>query len=365
MRRLSASLIIILLGITVAKAQREPLIISGKDRYSQVSGRYGNSEGICLFEDSTFLLYGYATAVFGRYLFEKERILFYPDKPELFKVYGTQNKGIAKGIKINFINFEGNGRTFFQSDTDSIRQVFNDGANCFDAPFVVEESKVPETFLLIAAASDDEPPVVVNAFRYEHTGLYNDFMIVYSPSKRIYEPFSASFYKEAGRVLLSLSNFATVKGYYKNETDEDEQQQWAEVLGMKDQYNAEREKIKEGIFANEHYNTFWPERTAYDFDRAQNLYISKSAADNEAYFRQNAYSDDRFLRRFLPLVPKEKNKIDIAAMRLANASIFYTVCGEDAENVYHYKALDPPQEDRETIMETVAPVPLPDHEKAD
>lgn len=364
MRQLSAMLILFF-GVMVANAQREPLIISGKDRYKQVSGRYGANEGICLFEDSTFLLYGYATAVFGHYRFEQEHLLFYPDKPELFNVYGTVNKSIAKGIKINFVNFEGNGRTFFQMDADSVKQVFNDGANCFDAPFVMEGNKIPETFLLVADETDQVPPLVANAYRYENTGLYNDFMILHSPAKRIYEPFSASFYKEEGLVLLRLSNFATEKGYYKNEADEEERKQWHEVLEMKEQYKTEREMIKEGVFANQHYNTFWPEMETYDFDQAQNLYISKNAADNEAYFKQNTYSDDRYLRRFVPLQPKTKSKLNIAKMYLSNASIFYTVCGEGAENAYHYKALDTEYEDKDTIMETVAPVPLSEQESAD
>ncbi|RYE00321.1 MAG: preprotein translocase subunit SecD [Sphingobacteriales bacterium] len=357
MKRLPVSLLLFL-GMTTASAQREPLLISGKDRYKQVSGRYGANEGICLFEDSTFLLYGYATAVFGHYRFEQEHLLFYPDKPELFDVYGTQNKSIGKGVKINFVNFEGNGRTFFQINADSIRQVFNDGANCFDAPFVLEDNKVPGIFLLAAAVSVHEPPLATNAYHYDNTGLYNDFIVVYYPPKRIYEPFSASFSKEEGQVLLSLSNFATAKGYYKNEADEDERKQWEEFLTMKIRYGAEREMIRQGIFANEHYHTFWPEIKTYDFNPVQNLYISKTAAENEAYYKQDAYNDDRYLRRFVQLLPKTKNKLNTSKIPLANTSIFYTVCGEGAENAYHYKALDTEHENKDTLLETVAPVPL-------
>lgn len=351
-------------GITAVNAQ-QPLLISGRDGYKQVAGRYGANEGICLFEDSTFLLYGYATAVFGHYRFDQERLLFYPDKPELFEVFGTQNKSIDRGIKINFVNFEGNGRTFFQPDTDSIRQVFNDGANCFDAPFVIEEDKVPKALLLAAEEPDHEPPLAANAYRYENAGLYNDFMIVYAPAKRIYEPFSASFYKDEGLVLLRLSNFATEKGYYKNEADEDERKQWEEVLEMKEQYKAERAMVKEGVFANQHYNTFWPEIETYNFDPAQNLYVSKYAADNEAYFQQNQYSDDRYLRRFVPLLPMKKTKISTAAFTLAKASIFYTVCEESTEQTYRYKALDKEPVNTGSLIDTTAPAPLLEQKDAD
>lgn len=357
--------IFLFFGLAGASAQQVPLLISGKDAYKQVAGRYGYNEGLCLFDDGTFLLYGYATAIFGHYYFEKDYLLFYPDKPERFEVYATNNKSIGKDVKINFVNFEGNGRTFFQPGADSVRQVFNDGANCFDAPFVVQESKIPAAFTLSAEVPDHEPAPDANAYYYENTGLYNDFMIVYYPSKRIYEPFSASFYKEEGKVLLSLSNFVTAKGYYKNEADEDENKQWTEVLEMKAQYEAEQEMIKKGAFANEHYNTFWPDLRAYDFDPARNLYVSKDAADNETYFQDNPYKDDRYLRRFVLMLPKTKSKLNTSGIPLANASIFYTACDAAAEDNYHYKALDNRYENKDTIRETIAPPPLLEGNKAD
>lgn len=347
-------------GASVVTAQQVSTPTPGKDRYQQVSGRYGSSEGICLFEDSTFLLYGYATAIFGHYRFEQDRLFFTPDKPELFEVYATHNKSIGGHTKINFMNFEGHGRTFLQLDKDRVTQVFNDGANCFDAPFVAEENRIPKTLVLSAEESDYRPLLAANAFHYENTGLYNDFMIVYHPPKREYEPFSASFYRKGTEVALMLSNFASEKGYRKNEADEadeDEQRQWKEVLEMKTQYGAETEMKQEGVFANEHYNTFSVDMEAYDFEAARNLYVSKTAADNEDYFKQNQYSDDRYLRRFVPLLPKAKSKLNTAQMHKANTSIFYTVCGEGAENSYHYKALDSEQEDNGTPPETIVPVP--------
>lgn len=347
----------LLAGASAVTAQQVATTSLGKDRYQLVSGRYGSSEGICLFEDSTFLLYGYATAIFGHYRIEGERLFFTPDKPALFDVYATHNKSIGGHTKINFMNFEGYGRTFLQLDRDSVRQVFNDGANCFDVPFVAEEDRIPQALVLSAEESDYRPPIGANAFHYENSALYNDIMIVYHPPKREYEPFSASFYRKGTEVALMLSNFATEKGYRKNEPDEDEQKQWREVLEMKTQYGAETEMKQEGVYANEHYNTFSVDMEAYDFDAAQNLYVSKNAADNEDYFKQNQYSDDRYLRRFVPLLPKTKSKLDTVKMHKASTSIFYTVCGEGAENSYHYKALDTEPEDNETPPEPIVPVP--------
>ena len=38
-------------------------------RYKEVEGRYGGNDGICLFDDGKYMLYGYATAIFGTYIF--------------------------------------------------------------------------------------------------------------------------------------------------------------------------------------------------------------------------------------------------------------------------------------------------------
>src|SRR5690606_28743770 len=119
-------------------------------RYRQISGRYGRNEGICVFEDGTFMLYGYATAVFGHFNFQNDRLLFYPDKPELFEVYGTLNKSLSDSTRINFVQFDGAERTFVKLGKESTRQVFNDGADCFDGPFVSVRPKALPAFSLAA-----------------------------------------------------------------------------------------------------------------------------------------------------------------------------------------------------------------------
>lgn len=48
------------------------LVRKTKDpRYIQYAGGYGSNDGVYLFDDGTFILYGYATAVFGEYKFDK------------------------------------------------------------------------------------------------------------------------------------------------------------------------------------------------------------------------------------------------------------------------------------------------------
>lgn len=342
----------------MAKAQESPLVLSGKDRYKQASGRYGGNEGLCLFEDGTYLLYGYATAVFGTYSFEKDYLLFAPDKTELFEVYATQNKSIGTQAKINYIGFEGNGRCFLQLDKGAVRQVFNDDANCFDAPFVAAEKQSPASFVLSAALSDHRPPVAANVYAYENTGLYNDFIFLYHAPRREYAPFSASLYQSGpGEILIKLSNYGGDKGYRKQNADEDEQKQWQEVLDMKEEYRVSKSAMENGILANEHYNIFMPDLKTYNFDKAQNLYTSKTAKDNEAYFQQNPYHDDRYLHRYVKLLPKTKSKDTAVKAGKESKSIFFTLCEDDLS--YRYEGLEEHTESATEmpLLEPVPPVP--------
>ncbi|AJW62033.1 hypothetical protein VO54_00544 [Elizabethkingia miricola] len=49
-------------------------------RYIQYARGYDSNDGVYLFDDGTFILYGYATAVFGEYNFDKDVLLFFPEK---------------------------------------------------------------------------------------------------------------------------------------------------------------------------------------------------------------------------------------------------------------------------------------------
>lgn len=93
-------------------------------RYIQYAGGYGSSDGVYLFDDGTFILYGYATAVFGEYKFDKDVLLFYPEKRELFEVYATQNKSLGSDIRINYAGFERGGKTLIRFNNANAVQKF-------------------------------------------------------------------------------------------------------------------------------------------------------------------------------------------------------------------------------------------------
>lgn len=326
-------------------------------RYKKYAGRYGNNSGLCLFEDGTFLMYGYATGVFGSYHFEKDYLLFFPDKQELFEVFAHQNPTLKDSTRINFIGFERNNKTFAQFDQDSIRQVFNDDANCFDAPFVYQKAGRFKDLILSNLSEESSRPDVEHksSWHYRNESGYNDFILIHNAPKREYENFSARISPGTTAEVIKLSNYGGDKGYHKQSSEE--KKQWQELLEWKNQYDQSKEVNKNSVYANKHYHTY-PELDAakYRYDSKSNQYKDASDLDNDAYYKQNQYNDPRYLRKYIKLQPAAKDKF--INSHVAKKTIFFTVCGEGAEHSYHYKGFEKRLEEDTKTLQIIEPIEI-------
>ncbi|MCD0488996.1 preprotein translocase subunit SecD [Pedobacter sp. MC2016-14] len=326
-------------------------------RYKKYAGRYGNSSGIVLFEDGTYLLYGYATLVFGTYRFEKDQLLFSADRQELFEVFAHHNPSLKTGARINFIGFERGSKTYAQLANDSIRPVFNENANCFDAPFVYLKSGKLAEFTLAALPPEFHRSTssVNTSFSYVNNAGYNDFIFVHNATKREYEDFVAIIVATEKGEVIKLSNYGGEKGYLKQKQDKGEQQ-WKEVLDLKSQYEQEKRFNKDVIYANQHYNTFpKPETARYVYDKKENLYTALEAKENKSRYMQDQYNDPSYLRQYQKLAPKSKSEFKIDVTHLAK-SLFFTVCGEGAELSYKYNGFIEYKIQHEQIPVVLPPV---------
>lgn len=353
------ALLLVLVPPSMANAYARP-DTSAKELYKQVSGWYGNNDGVCLFEDGTFLLYGYATAVFGHYVSRNGKLLFYPDKPDLFEVYATYNPGIGDSTRINFRGFERGGKAVVQWGHAPAQQVFNDDANCFDAPFVYSLSHKLRDFTLSCTIAEEEPgyPVPENTWQYKHSG-YNDFIWYFHKPRREEQDFVAVLRQNGDKQNLFLSEYGDGKGYPKRSlADESRRQEWNELLEMKTQYYRDKENVKLGLLANKHYKLFLQDGDDYRFDSVTNQYIRKDAAEQDEYDGRNAYDDDRRLRRYVKLSPETKKK-QVRPVQ-TTGSLFFSACNDDSGRSYHYPGLDREAEsaDPPAVM-TVAAPPLP------
>lgn len=101
---------------------------------------------------------------------------------------------------------------------------------------------------------------------------------------------------------------------------------------MKNEYDRAGSIVPTAIFSNAAYNISYPELEEYNFDKATNQYISKSAEDND----QERDQGDRYLRQYTkePLVPKQ-DKFDTKAT--AAASLFFASCDKPDESYNHIK----------------------------
>lgn len=303
------------------------------------TGRYGSTSGIALFADGTYLLYGYATAIFGSYRIEKDRLLFTADYQDLFEVFGSRNPGIGDSTRINFIGFDKGNRTFIRFDGYDFRPVFNDNANCFGSPFVHQESGVMTKFMLAATPSElNQGNARGNtAWNYENSKTYNDFIFVYNRADRASEDFVAIIENTEKGDVIKLSNYGGDNGYLKV-SDKDEQDRWKEMLEWKNQYIEEKKLVLNEVFANQHYRIFpMPEASNYNFDSKLNLHIAVNTDELARDYKRDQYNDPRFLRKYERITSISKKEFKPKPSEQTNKSIFFTVCGEGSENSYRYK----------------------------
>ncbi|WP_343561255.1 preprotein translocase subunit SecD [Sphingobacterium sp.] len=307
-------------------------IATGKDRTKTISGQYGDLNGICLFEDGKFMLYGYATMVFGSYVFEKDYLLFYPDRLPQFQLYASHNPTLGDDVSINFRGFE-EGKTFVQFGDNNMQPLFNDGANCFDFPYIYEQSQPISQLKFSVQKEDFDAEPAYQTFHYQNDKHFNDFIAIYNKPQRARANFAAYLYlTEDKRLAISLSNYGGREGFLRENQVAPTQERWLEILAMKKEYESAGSIEPMAIFSSAAYNISYPDLEEYNFNKATNQYISKSVGDND----QGSAQDDRFLRQYTkePLVPKQ-DKFDIKAATAP--SLFFSSCSQSDESYNHIK----------------------------
>lgn len=327
-----------------------------KARFKKLSGSYNRSlDGISLFEDGTFLLYGYATAVFGKYSFEKDLLRFVPDKSPLFEVYATENSTLKDNVRINFKGFDGNHGAYLQLGTSPTARVFNADANCFDSPFVYETKKWSGDLILSNYIKNE----FLNIGGYNFSLEYhlpknsNDFILVYNAPSRYTEEFKGVV---KGNILRT-SEYGGETGFAKKST-EDNGRDWAEILEWKKQYDLEKVKTADFVYANKHYKVFPGLNDDYVFDNATQQFVLKNKQQSELYYLQNQYNDERYLRKYVKLKPVSEKEFNPTSVKLAAKPIFYTVCGEGSDKSYHYNGYAPiPESDQVQEPTMLQPIP--------
>jgi len=309
---------------------------SGKDSAKTISGQYGDNSGICLFEDGKFMLFGYATLVFGSYVFEKDYLLFYPDEIPLFQLYAYRNPRLTDTTRIDFIGFEQE-KTFVQFENDSPNQVFNDKANCFSPPFIFQQAKISQSLKFAARSQNVDQDTTYQVFQYTNDGEFNDFLAIYNKPQRARQNFSAYLYlAEDKKLAIRLSNYGGEKGFLRENPADRTQEYWREKLHMKEAYEHAGAIEPMEIYCNQHYTIFYPDLSEYVLDSGKKQYIHTSAKDNEDYFTENPTQDDRYLMKYIRQNLRYKQPNSFNVSKGSNTSLFFSSC-EEPERSYKYQ----------------------------
>lgn len=311
-----------------------------------IAGRYGGvQDGICIFDDGRFFLYGYATLVPGTYHVEKDRIRFVPDKPaNTFIVFARENKDLHDSVRMYFNGFE-RGQTFLQLDNGKTRRVFNEGANCFNPPYIYEAATVPSQ-ITFSHVTDDYGVLKTdkNTEIYRPDKKLNDFVFLYQRPNRYMEPFVGVITKEEDVMVLQTS--LTSRKFVMEPDDKEFETMKAEV--------GQQKAGEDVLYANRFYKLLTEIDTSeYTYDPKNHQYTAHGTKPEE---RIEEYSDVRILYKYEPLMPVSKEfrkpgKTDLPPL-------FYTTC-EDPEKSYRYKPFDKPSAPPDgPIPTTTAPVQI-------
>ncbi|QNL47960.1 hypothetical protein H8S90_14165 [Olivibacter sp. SDN3] len=292
----------------ITYAQETDTIANNKlNTIYKLSGIYGGAHGgICLFDDGKFLLYGYATAIFGDYQYANEMITFTPEKPNPFEVYAHQNKSIRSGARINFIGFEEN-QTFVRFDQDSLYRVFNEGANCFEFPYVHQIKICPKTveFRQLVEDFNGYGATAETTMTYALDSGYNDFIFIYNAPVFPSEKFSVSVEKNSENILSLSGDYLGTDKFSRREEGEAYRQDWEDLLAIKENHFRK-------VAADD-----------YTFDETKNQFIHRTLPE------QQYHEEPNILKEYIKLQSLTSGKGGDRTQPVASESIFYTICDYD------------------------------------
>lgn len=137
----------------------------------QIAGVYEN--GLCIFEDGTFLAGGMNSVDFGAVEIEGDTIRLIKHRPKhKFALYGRKENSRVYGNTIMFQGFEHNGLVNLLENNNRptvMQRVFNKNANCFDGPFFYDNGEDCKT-IYFADESDKQ------LYKFELSKDYRDFV---------------------------------------------------------------------------------------------------------------------------------------------------------------------------------------------
>ncbi|QDW24821.1 hypothetical protein [Pedobacter sp. KBS0701] len=318
-------LILTLLLINKVFAQQENRMTKN------TSGRYvqGSQNGIYIYDDGSFALFGYATLVLGKYTLSNNQINFIPDIPkQVFTVLGRKNTAVKSGVKLTFASgFLNDGPTYIKFDDDSLMNTFEEDYDGGEPYYVIELARSPKTLTLAQNTINHLYQNNTNIFNLDHH--FNDFLLFHHKTVGEQKPFSATFKTENGKTILQ-SRWGDFK---KNETGAD-----AEFDTFISNYKKQQQKGKEAkefYFNNElktanGFNYLSEAFSVFDInnyilDESSNKFIRKDIYKKGTDYTNAVaadYHDESYLLKYDDIKVVEQTLTDFGKVKIGPKALF-------------------------------------------
>ncbi len=299
----------------------------------ETSGRYlnGSTEGIYVYDDGSFALFGYATLLLGSYTIEADRIHFTPRIPKQpFYVLGRKDMALKMGTRLWFTaEFFYDGPTFIQVNTDSVQPLFNTAFNSGESDYVIQLDEQPATITL--AHNRSEQLHTFNANRFRLDSSMNDYLLFYTKTVREQAPFTVFLNIENGTRSFEYSSGLFTKEV--NKVDEE----WERFIDNCKQQQGETDKGTTFYFNDQlksatgfNYSTEKPsvfDIDNYVLDTASNKWVVKSSyKKGENYLNEKVkdYHDETYILAYKKLPLKDEMNIDFRSTTISSLPLFLT-----------------------------------------
>ncbi|MCF6347931.1 MAG: hypothetical protein L3J20_06495 [Flavobacteriaceae bacterium] len=201
-----------------------------------IVGSYQFAPRVKLFAypNNRFVFLLFATIVNGEWKLKDNTVHFIPDSElDSFILYGRKTTTLKDSTRVIFKNFEDydnseypTNNTFkyvnFESPPKdsvlSMRQVFNDDANCFGSPYIYKDIKAIQKLRFTTKKKNLDKDTEYDVYTFDNPMAYNDFVIMVNlDTERA--PFSAMV--ENGGLLLNSDDFSIKKVFNEPLSEEE------------------------------------------------------------------------------------------------------------------------------------------------
>lgn len=272
----------------------------------QIAGVYEN--GLCIFEDGTFLAGGINSVVFGTVEIEGDIIRLIKHRPKhKFALYGRKDNSRVYGNTIMFHGFEQNGLVNILENNNPptvMQRVFNKKANCFDGPFFYDNKEDCKT-IYFADESDKQ------LYKFELPKDYRDFVAFrfnFEDEPNLNEPIVATVSKD----FTSISFYGSDKKLTKNPLTQSALETKKMIFSMYERAHSEGKYF----YCNPAYNIF--EEHGIDINQYEEFghkgegkfHLKGSDAVPNIKRFENDFDDDTIIYQYEKIEPKmvEKTK---------------------------------------------------------